>query len=813
VTQNKIAASLVIATMDTNGTASVKTRYSFYEAADAVDVVNTAPRKTNSVTESRTMETDETGSTNDHDKPIEKYQDRENMSTEDVSESLKMADAKETKSNHEIEVETCENGDITGTQKKPPSRHDEHGTNMHEQAIREALSYIRKRGQQRETMVDKTAPALDAARWKTNSDPVSNLVGGLLPTIPLSPGLDGSAALATATKLDSRLLSPPADVRKAASDMFRHHQDSEDGSNGRDAIKPFGGLELAKPVNSTISTPHWSKSPVNTTDMLNGEGSGVESSIPHFSITPSSPAAGKFHGLQFNGHHSTRTETPEARRQKLESERRTRRELEIEKGVEQVLQLILQRAEANNDSNAGESMEHMLSSLFAEQSISPAASATEKMRKIRVNNNDDDYSEMKDPENENISAAETISLKNSNNEGTGVIPADHSNDSSNVADTSIRPINSKEGMLEVEAIDSGTTEDYFDEDDNSNQDEMVLGRLSSKMGGTTGVVLQHDENDVCNDDEGHDDDHSMHEEDDEFAVEDAPASSPSIISSVTSAARRTSKLVAAKLSFSSSNKSMEDIEVLVKELYSHMLIRHPSHKHIKNSNKKDNSLARWMSDHFTSSTTSRPDLMWDEEDPEEPGHIVHTLSRGKLQEIEQVYEDMVDQAGSEYAVAMKDKSNKSHNRTGSDFERDLLDAEKMLDNQKNTSTLKSSGAGSKKKSEKDKVDPASKNASDLLMTNPNFPGAKAAGIGEVGDLEIYHLPIIYKAHQTGFEPTKDLVLQPDTVFAGQYYVQSELGSAAFSTAYRCVDLNSGNKSVDGEVVSSSFCIVMVQWHV
>ena len=88
-----------------------------------------------------------------------------------------------------------------------------------------------------------------------------------------------------------------------------------------------------------------------------------------------------------------------------------------------------------------------------------------------------------------------------------------------------------------------------------------------------------------------------------------------------------------------------------------------------------------------------------------------------------------------------------------------------------------------------------------LATNPNFPNAKPAGSGEVGELEIYHLPIIYKAHQTGFEPTKDLVLQPDTVFAGNYYVQGELGSAAFSTAYRCVDLNSGKKGDDGETVS------------
>ena len=97
-----------------------------------------------------------------------------------------------------------------------------------------------------------------------------------------------------------------------------------------------------------------------------------------------------------------------------------------------------------------------------------------------------------------------------------------------------------------------------------------------------------------------------------------------------------------------------------------------------------------------------------------------------------------------------------------------------------------------------------------FASDPNFPNAKPAGSGEVGELEIYHLPNIYKAHQTGFEPTKDLVLQPDALFAGNYYVQGELGSAAFSTAYRCVDLNSGKKGEDGETVG--FIFVLKSFH-
>jgi len=57
-----------------------------------------------------------------------------------------------------------------------------------------------------------------------------------------------------------------------------------------------------------------------------------------------------------------------------------------------------------------------------------------------------------------------------------------------------------------------------------------------------------------------------------------------------------------------------------------------------------------------------------------------------------------------------------------------------------------------------------------------------------GDLEVFHLPIVYHALQTGFEATKDLVLEPGNLIAGQFLVEDELGSAAFSTAYKCIDL-------------------------
>ena len=299
------------------------------------------------------------------------------------------------------------------------------------------------------------------------------------------------------------------------------------------------------------------------------------------------------------------------------------------------------------------------------------------------------------------------------------------------------------------------------------------------MGGKTGVVLENDEQYESSVEET---------EDDERPSSPEQAGSPSIMSSMKSVVKRSSNFIK-----SSSSRSMDGNEAIVRDLYSHILVRHPSQKVSKAITSRQG-FAQWMSDKFNRGQGDDK-FAWDDKDPEEPGYITHLYTRGKLQEIESTFEQMIERADSEYASISKDakKEQKVHS---SDFERDLLEAEEMLENEKKSNPpIKNEEED--KKSDTEIVE----TTQSALATNPNFPGAKAAGTGDVGDLEIYHLPIIYKAHQTGFEPTKDLVLNSDTVFAGQYYVQQELGSAAFSTAYRCVDLNSGKKAEDGEVVS------------
>jgi hypothetical protein len=195
---------------------------------------------------------------------------------------------------------------------------------------------------------------------------------------------------------------------------------------------------------------------------------------------------------------------------------------------------------------------------------------------------------------------------------------------------------------------------------------------------------------------------------------------------------------------------------------------------------------------------------WDESNPSEAGYRIIRLSRTQLQRVELSFEEMVN--------GLKQTSQRQLGEESGDakFVRELQEVERLLDEseenrlkavdtskaQKEGSLHKSSSATSPAVAPKSVIE-----IQDMSFDedcHPHFPGVKTTGKGEMGDLEYFHLPIIFKSHVTGFEPTKDMVLEPGNVVAGQYLVESELGSAAFSTAYRCIDL-----STDGEDVSAN----------
>ena len=214
-------------------------------------------------------------------------------------------------------------------------------------------------------------------------------------------------------------------------------------------------------------------------------------------------------------------------------------------------------------------------------------------------------------------------------------------------------------------------------------------------------------------------------------------------------------------------------------------------------------------------------LSWDDEDPDESGYIVHRLTDSELINVENAFEKMVDSF---------EQSSANKVRTGANdrnFERDLEEAEMILDQEEEryeaeiqaarysaalTSSEDDSDASSKSDDASSRLGSSPSRAyveadNEERTSVPDFPGIFSPGQGKVGEMECFYLPIITKSQKTGFEPTKDLVLKPGSVFANNYLVQGELGSAAFSTAYRCIDLSSEE---DEEGYQDEVCLKVIK---
>ena len=195
---------------------------------------------------------------------------------------------------------------------------------------------------------------------------------------------------------------------------------------------------------------------------------------------------------------------------------------------------------------------------------------------------------------------------------------------------------------------------------------------------------------------------------------------------------------------------------------------------------------------------------WDEENLNEAGYRIIRLSKSQLRRVERAFDAMI--------TGLKFKSQSQLNGVegiyDANFIRELQEAERLLDDEEerrnhigapNDKEIGTAAPSAKPTYIEPDYDAQDRDESTGHNTHPDFPGIKTAGKGEMGDLEYFHLPIIFKSHVTGFEPTKDMVLEPGNVVAGQYLVESELGSAAFSTAYRCIDLSSDDSDGHEEV--------------
>ena len=130
----------------------------------------------------------------------------------------------------------------------------------------------------------------------------------------------------TATKLDNRLLSPPADVRQAAAEILREKND-EDDINEK-SIEVVEAIGLAKPLASQSNS------------MLNRNDSSNSYLPPNFTIMPTSPAPGKLHPPRnlhqhmMDGEDFVESEDPsDVRRRALEMERSGRSSLILSRSL------------------------------------------------------------------------------------------------------------------------------------------------------------------------------------------------------------------------------------------------------------------------------------------------------------------------------------------------------------------------------------------------------------------------------------------------------------------------------------------------
>lgn len=723
---------------ENSSTPTVQTRYSFYEAAD-----------TEALSQLPSSKFTENGHVDDLSSDLDVKKDKNKQLTVETN-----LEREENDDNHSIDLKIDSNEEVTMDQKDDlratALKSDEtpvEECSPHERAIRDALLFIRKRSTERSNLLKNLEGKSDEKVFPKQTFASFS-----------------SKDIGNATELDSRLLSPPADVRKSAADMFR----PSDKDENQETEKYTASLKRAEPLFSqSISGSSWN-------------------------VVPSSPAPGKLNlllsqsnikniSLDSNGRHS-------------DLSHKLLHELEIERGIEKVLMAVLQSSKSSG------SVEDILSSMFASTSISEPLQTPTNKEEIHESPNNSDLRHIKslldDITNEDNEQSSDQFSTGSLSKQAFKKESQESDEDCNESDEGLYACIEPD-ILGIEAIESprrkeSTVDDPYDEDDFNDIDERVLGRLSKNMGGTTGIVLDDDdgENSYVNQNSP-----LCAGSISSYNQEKKETTPSSITSSFLSTVRKTSSNLKEKILFGSSENTESEAPLIsqarnsiILDLYQHILVRHPSSKHQKTikGSESTQSFSEWTSNKFKSNSYPRNEsLQWDVEDPDEPGYILHTFTREELMAIEEAFSAMMLSLEDEYCSINK--------RRSSDFQRDLEEAEKILNAEAKTPTSPSKVEQSKERQTEEVHDP--------LAVNPNFPGAKAAGHGNIGDLEIYHLPIIYKAHQTGFEATKDLVLLPDTVFAGQYYVQSELGSAAFSTAYRCVDLNSGKKGDDGEVVS------------
>ena len=480
---------------------------------------------------------------------------------------------------------------------------------------------------------------------------------------------------------------------------------------------------------------------------------------------------------------------------------------EMQKGVERVLLAILERAKDDTNSDLANVLDDLLSVDSCSLRSQEFQREAPPSRRISQAQSDDDMSQKRSvvddllAEDElEIKSKETLRLPPSK------ISEAHLSQENAFSQRSL-------SKLTVDDDDSSPPAPYLQDSDEGLENVLgpmaVLGPLSKRAGGTTGVVLDLEPSPTC------------HGDDDVLSD-----TASSIIDSISLAVKEAETFVAyiaSTVSQEGSKFESNSVTVAKKDKYTTEAEENEAEGEGGNDSNDSgldheaNELMRSLCAHLLpygvdKSTKHLSEIPpWDDSNPNEPGYRIIRLSKQQLKRVEAQFEFMVNGFKRESEKHFDGKKKMQfdvladwNGVSDPNFERDLEEAEQLLDREEKRheavikvtslsqhSSGDSSDSTSKSGFSEGSVDQAESEGDEAVLNcHPDFPGVKTAGKGEMGDLEYFFLPIIYKSHVTGFEPTKDLHLEPGNVVAGQYLVENELGSAAFSTAYRCIDLNS-----------------------
>jgi serine/threonine protein kinase len=229
-----------------------------------------------------------------------------------------------------------------------------------------------------------------------------------------------------------------------------------------------------------------------------------------------------------------------------------------------------------------------------------------------------------------------------------------------------------------------------------------------------------------------------------------------------------------------------------------MFLFESEHLHLTSLHELDTNGGESDEDAFVSSTITPLDHLSimsgedsDDEDASAPGAGLQLYKLGcSHRELARSFsDDDEDEDDDEDAEGLNDEDLQN---LSVDYSKDMEDALSMLQSMSIPSDTNS----------------VAKSSSSDQMLGPRVAEEDESGHGPDDVYVEFALPVVYEPHKTGLEPSPNLTLVEGSMVAGRYHVVAELGSAAFSTAYHCVDTKVSDQDQNGQ--GADVCLKVIQ---